>query len=586
MATGATIEVDFFNTYIVRRTLATYYFEADFGPTYFFSWAAIAPEIDVAQTFSPTSDANRNWYFEESRIRGGYNNVSTDQGVKAYLDEEFPLQQRRISTLIYSGVYNSRTGINQTNVFSIGDAITKSLDPVYGSIQKTYAEETNLIVFQENRIHRALIDKDTIYTTESGTQTQAGKAVIGQFVQYKGEYGISKNPESFAIYNYRKYFSDKNRNAIMRLSNDGLTEVSMYGMRDYFRDELAEIPSEYYSVSVDGSTTAGFTIDSGGGTGETYVDIEKTSIQDYTMISTGMQLISGGTALDGYITAIVNISNTLWRVFYSKPFADDLDRFTLTASYKVIGQVKGGWDIHAKNYVVSLQKSPNQVSTSESSFKTLTFDEEINGWVSFLTFKPNQMFSLINKFYTVGKSDSTTASPANNSAELYIHYAEPNLNNRGVFYGLRKPSSVTFVFNPQPDVMKNFNTISYEGSNGWEIESFVSGFTGQDPNPDGTATYVQNNDDILSIKSYDEGAYVDANTGYTLRAGFDRKENRYVANLRNNSTASSGEIIFGAQISGIKGYFATIKIETDGTTQLGGPKELWSAGSNFVTSSF
>ena len=63
---------------------------------------------------------------------------------------------------------------------------------MYGSIQKTFAEETNLIVFQENRIYRALIDKDTIYTTESGTQTQAGAAVIGQLVQYKGEYGISK----------------------------------------------------------------------------------------------------------------------------------------------------------------------------------------------------------------------------------------------------------------------------------------------------------------------------------------------------------------------------------------------------------
>ena len=134
--------------------------------------------------------------------------------------------------------------------------------------------------------------------------------------------------------------------------------------------------------------------------------------------------------------------------------------------------------------------------------------------------------------------------------------------------------------------MKNFNTISYEGSNGWEVVSYVSGFTGQDPNPDGTATYVQSNDDILSIKSYDEGSYTDPNSGYTLRAGFDRKENRYVANLRNASTPMTGEVIYGAQMSGIKGYFATVKIQTDNTTQLGGPKELWSAGSNFVTSSY
>jgi hypothetical protein len=117
--------------------------------------------------------------------------------------------------------------------------------------------------------------------------------------------------------------------------------------------------------------------------------------------------------------------------------------------------------------------------------------------------------------------------------------------------------------------------------------SYISGFTGQDPNPDTVAGgYVQSNDSIISIKSYDEGSYVDANTGYTLRAGFDRKENRYVANLRNNSAAATGEVLFGAQMSGIKGYFATVTIQTDGTTQLGGPKELWAAGTNFVTSSY
>ncbi len=63
MATGATIEVDFFNTYIVRRTLATNYYDTDYSNDYFFSWAAIAPEVDIAQVFSPTSDSNRNWCY-------------------------------------------------------------------------------------------------------------------------------------------------------------------------------------------------------------------------------------------------------------------------------------------------------------------------------------------------------------------------------------------------------------------------------------------------------------------------------------------------------------------------------------------
>jgi hypothetical protein len=558
---GAIIEIDYFNSYVVRKNKAT----SASGSTTIFSWPAIAYGVDV----DLASNAG-NYYFEESRIRAGYNNTATDKGVRAYLDEEYPLQQNRTATLIYSGIYNSRTGINQTNVFSVGDAITKSLDPDHGSIQKTYAEDTNLIVFQENKIHRALIDKDTIYTTESGTQTQAGAAVIGQFVPYKGEYGISKNPESFAIYNYRKYFSDKNRNSIMRLSNDGLTEISMYGVMDYFRDRLAEINPNFTNQELKG-TVSGF-----GTTATTKVQITTSTITAGQNITAGMS-ISGQP---GYIK-YVNIVGANTIVYYSQLFSSNLSG-EITFYYKNRGKVIGGWDIHNKNYVVSLQTVSNQASTSTSTYKTLAFDESINGWVSFFTYKPNFIFSVLNNFYSVQNST------------LYKHYDE-TANNRGLFYGTQLPSNITFVFNQNPSIMKNFKTINYEGSNGWEITSFVSGYQGMDPDPANPGSYIQNQDTTAFVRSYDEGAYDGAgNTGSAasatnpplLRAGFNRKENKYVANLISTSTARAGEVIYGASMTGIKGYFATVTVETDQTTQLGGPKELWSAGTEFVVSSY
>mgnify|MGYP005737620031 CR=1 FL=1 len=91
-----------------------------------------------------------------------------DIGVKAYIVEENDSQQRRSNSLIYSGIYNSRTGINNTNQFSVAEEITKSVDPVGGSIQKLYAEDTNLTVFQERKCNVALIDKDAIYSAEGG----------------------------------------------------------------------------------------------------------------------------------------------------------------------------------------------------------------------------------------------------------------------------------------------------------------------------------------------------------------------------------------------------------------------------------
>ena len=181
----------------------------------------------------------KDWYIEEARIRGGYNNTSVDFGVKAYIVEDTFTQQHRLSSLIYSGIFNSRTGINNTNQFSVGEDITKSADPANGSIQKLYAEDTNLIIFQEDKVSRALIDKDAIYSAEGNGTVTSSNLVIGQIVAYAGEYGISTDPESFAVYGYRKYFTDKKRGCVLRLSADGITEISSYGMHDFFRDELA-----------------------------------------------------------------------------------------------------------------------------------------------------------------------------------------------------------------------------------------------------------------------------------------------------------------------------------------------------------
>ena len=67
-------------------------------------------------------------------------------------------------------------------------------------------------------------------------------------------------------------------------------------------------------------------------------------------------------------------------------------------------------------------------------------------------------------------------------------------------------------------------------------------------------------------------------------AGFTRKENKYMANLVNDSVAAPGEVIFGDIMTGIKGYFATVKISTDTLTDPGGNKELFAVSSEYVGS--
>jgi hypothetical protein len=516
----ALIEVKFFNSFTLRKSI-----DSDSQPQWWGSrgipdtvggWGGI-PHGSTPSVF-PDSNNSLNWAIEEARIRGGYNNTATSLGAKAYLVEEEPEGSIRGNAMIYSGIFNSRTGVNNTNQFPVGSEITKSTDPANGSIQRLYAEDTNLIIFSEKKVSRALIDKDAIYTAEGGgVPVSQLNLVIGQIVPYAGNFGIADNPESFAVYGYRKYFVDKNRNSVLRLSLDGITEISNYGMIDWFRDNLS-------------------TVDTGFGS----------------------------------------------------------------------GKIVGGWDIYTKQYTVSLQQNQDN---PEPIYNTLQFDEKILGWPSFYTFKPRWMFSLANRFYSVNQGDSTQDN-------VFIH----NSNNvpRAKFYGAQGKSNITFVANPAVDRSKVFKTINYEGSNGWEVTSFVSDITGVDSfELDGGGQPIwllppQLRDTTNRIYSYYEGEYiidpVQSNPSFGQPvyrpdyltvfgnddppynreyAGFVRKENKYYANLVNDGAGQTqpGEVRFGPDMTGIKGYYCTITIENDDYTNPGGMKELFAVNTTFVTSS-
>ena len=185
-----------------------------------------------------SSHGSQTWHVEESRMKGGFNEVAMDLGVKAYaINDEYDVEHRK-NAMIYSGIINSKTGSNETNQFNMALPITKAVNSANGSIQKLHAEETNLLILQEDKVSKALIDKDAIFSAEGGGTVTSSNLVIGQIVPFAGKYGISKNPESFAVDGTRKYFSDKNRGVILRLSRDGLTPISDLGMRDFFRDNL------------------------------------------------------------------------------------------------------------------------------------------------------------------------------------------------------------------------------------------------------------------------------------------------------------------------------------------------------------
>lgn len=176
---------------------------------------------------------------ESNRIRDDFNAVTIDKGpkVSTVLDEPYAAE-RRGSGLIFSQIYNSTSGINRLNQFIQAEPITKDLNPIYGTIQKLHSRNTDLLTLCEDKCLKILANKDALFNADGNTNVTSNQAVLGQAVPYDGEFGISKNPESFASYGYRVYFTDKNRGAVIRLSMDGITNIADAGMASFFADNL------------------------------------------------------------------------------------------------------------------------------------------------------------------------------------------------------------------------------------------------------------------------------------------------------------------------------------------------------------
>ena len=313
-------------------------------------------ETDVSQ-----NEVGLSWYnafsfsngVESDRLRDIFNEVKLDKGpiVSTTLDTIYK-EERRSSGLIFSGIYNTNSGINSLNQFIQAEKITKDLNPTYGSIQKLFSRQTDLIALCEDRVVRILANKDAIFNADGNPQLTANQNVLGQTMPFAGDYGISKNPESFAVDNYRAYFTDKQRSAVLRLSMDGLTNISDYGMGDWFGDNLQNYP-----------------------------------------------------------------------------------------------KLVGSYDTDKRNYNLTLSEA--NIRTGHKS-TTLTYSEDVRGWVSFKSFIPEQGISMNNDYFTF------------KNGYIYLHHQEDV--DRNTFYDDFTPSSVDVLLNSESGSVKNYQTINYEGS--------------------------------------------------------------------------------------------------------------------------
>ena len=146
----------------------------------------------------------------------------------------------RFADMTYSGVFNNESNLNKLNEFNLGLFNYKPLEESFGPIEKMVAQDTNILVLQEDKISYVLASKNLLSDSTGGGVVASVPEILGTQIARIEEFGISNNPESFAQWGASKYFTDAKRGAVIQLMgnapNAPLSVVSEAGMRSWFRD--------------------------------------------------------------------------------------------------------------------------------------------------------------------------------------------------------------------------------------------------------------------------------------------------------------------------------------------------------------
>ena len=347
---------------------------------------------------------------ESNRIKDDFNQVIIDKNPRASttLQGEYE-QERRKYGLIYSGLYNSTSGINETNQFIGAEKITKDINPEYGSIQKLHARNSDLLTLCEDKVLSIQANKDALFNADGNINVTASSNVLGQAIPFAGDYGISKNPESFVTQNYRAYFTDKQRGAVLRLSKDGLTPISDAGMSDWFIDKLKSSTTilgtydnnkKEYNVTLKGSSN--------------YTVSYKENVKGWTSLKSfipeqGISVANNYYTIapeSGNLKVWWHHKNTTYNNFYGSQYYSDVT-FVFNQEPSVIKTFK------TLNYEGTQAKVDANTNTSEGEYYNLTAK---TGWYAEDVTTDKQSGSLNEfvekegKWFNLIKGDTTTLS--------------------------------------------------------------------------------------------------------------------------------------------------------------------------------
>ena len=276
---------------------------------------------------------------EDYRLSDLYNSNHWNKG-RVNVVNNYSKERRLISTIYYSDVYSNTTQYNGLGVFDSAQTPYYDYNTDFGSIQHLAIKGDDLIIFHENKVCRVLVGKNIVNYADGDSNITLSKNILNNYATvYSGESGCGFNPESVVKVGNRFYFVDIKRGVISRLSQDGITKISDYGISTYLRDK-----------------------------GEAYIEHNPEVTTDGEF-----KIVAGyDPKYDEYVVTLPMI-------------VDNSTDFN-----------SNGWD----SEMTSWDELYSNVTTLESSTlapsETLSFNEGLNKWTSFYSFTP-EFYGRINR---------------------------------------------------------------------------------------------------------------------------------------------------------------------------------------------
>ena len=314
---------------------------------------------------------------ESDRIRDDFNAPTITNGVKVSTTVVGYGEENISSGMIYSGLYNSTSQMNNLNEFNMADKVTKDLNPAYGSIQALKTRDSDVVVFAEDKVLKVIANKDAVFNADGNPQLIATNRVLGTSIPFAGDYGISQNPESLAADQYRMYFTDKQRGAVLRLSRDGLTPISDVGMKTWFRHQLRyatnalgtfDKVSGEYNLTLDPIYENSGLINTGDAMNETYTNTVSFNEKSKGWVSFKSFTPTSGISVSGnyYTTS----SNKVWR-HYAPSYKED---GSCSGAFSNLGcSDRNSW-YNSEPYESEITMVFNDQPSVVKSFKTIDYE--------------------------------------------------------------------------------------------------------------------------------------------------------------------------------------------------------------------